>query len=362
MKIKYLWHLLALLLCMCMLCSCFGTGDDSAEEEQMRSTATNFGIGYGYDVLNSPYFESGQVKKRNAILDLEKAKELINKTQQSSSTSGGICEESVENYSKEYEKRLTLDFGVSGEFSVFSKSVGLSFDASGSDFFSEKVSSAEKQVYYTYFDDVSVYYLEMKNYTTDTLQGMLSDFFIKDINRQSTATAGMTDAELAKYLMDTYGTHLITGLQMGGRLEYSYIISTSNSEKHSELKSALKMNFEGGLDKMLKYDVEGSEESALATLLNSEEVRSDFTIRRYGGKSTGLWTYEELQANYNDWANSLNEEKYQNAVGIAPYGMVALWNLIPAGHDGLVEAMRTLYRQNGLDAYNTNLENLRPTV
>ncbi len=341
MKIKHLWRLLALLLCMCILSSCFDGGDGgSSEDAGLINKATNFGIGYGYDVLNSPYFESGQVKKRNSILNLDAARKLIEKTQQSSSTSGSVYGKSVEEYAKNYQKRVGISMDTSADFAVYSVSVGLSFGVSGSGFFEQKVSKNEQQMFYTYFDDINTYYLEMKNYNLDTLRGMLSDFFIKDVNRESSETKDMTDEELAKYLMATYGTHLITGVQMGGRLEFSYVISTSNSEVYEQLQTSLDIKFKGGVGGIFNIGVEGSEEEKVEELLSSENVRSEATIRRFGGMSTGLWTYEELQANYKEWANSLNEDRHQNAVGIAPDGMVALWNLIPAGNDNLVETMR----------------------
>ncbi len=344
--------LLSVILVIPALSSCeFSLSMPSGEVELQYSYAADLGIGYGYDVLNSVYFDSGQVKKRNAVLDPEKAVALVSKTPYSTSRSGGIYSESVADYLRQYEKRLELGVEMSGEFSIFSYSVGMSFDINGSDELKESIKKGGRQVYYTYFDDINCYYLEMKNYDENTLSGMLSDFFLADLEKE-----GMTPEEHAEYLINKYGTHVITGLQMGGRLEYSYIITSESEETHKELKSALNLKFSEGVKGLISSDINSSENARLDTLLSTSGVHSEISIRRLGGMSTGLWSHKELQENYSAWAESLNNSENLNAVGIAPEGMVALWALIPSEHFELIEAMRSLYRTRGLDAYNTTLE------
>ena len=332
------------------------TGKPSANQ------ATNYGIGYGYDVINSPYFYSSQVKK-SSILDLNKAAALIEKTQESSSKSGSIYAESISDYASQYEEKLGLGMKLDADFSAFTQGLGMSFDIDLETFTNTTFKSTEHQIFYTYYDNVNSYYVEMKNYSIDSLRAMLSDQFMAAINRETSETKDLNDQELAAYLFATFGTHLITGVQLGGRIEYSYLINTTSSESASEIKIALQSKFGA------KYSgVEGEFNLDASTVLNEklskEGVEKSITIRRFGGESVGLWTEEQIIANYAEWAKSLNDERYMNAVGIAPQGVVSLWSVIPNDpkYTALVTEMQNFFHLNGLAVYESNIEKYLPVA
>lgn len=328
-----------------------GTGSSGGGEV---SSATDYGIGYGYNIIEDEYFSSSKVSTAS-ILDLNKASGYIRKTQESTSLSRGIYAESITDYAKEYSSKIGANFELSGGFAAFTTSLSLAFDLNQV----EKFSSKEKQVYYTYFDNVGTYYYRMKNYNIDALRGMLSEIFLSDLNRQSTATKNLkSDEALAQYLIDTYGTHLITGVQLGGRIEYSYLISTSNTTTFSSLESMLSAKFSAGISGLVSGSTSASASEKLDECLNESGTSKKITIRSYGGASVGLWNEDTLNQNYTEWAKSLNQEEYMNAVGLAPNGMVALWSLIPDTNEyhSLIVTMEQLFEKKGAAIYNSTIE------
>lgn len=330
------------------------SGSGSAGGSDDISSATDYGIGYGYNIIEDEYFSSSKVSTAS-ILDLNEAANFIRKTQESTSLSKGIYAESIEEYARNYSSKIGANFELSGGFSAFSASLNLAFDTNQISNFSSK----ERQVYYTYFDNVGTYYYRMRNYNIDTLRGMLSDIFLNDLNRRSSATKNLkSDEELAQYLIDTYGTHLITGVQLGGRIEYSYLISTSDISTFNSLESALSAKFSAGVAGIVSGGAGASASELDECLKNHSVTRSAVTIRSYGGASVGMWNEATLNQNYTAWAKSLNREEYMNAVGLAPNGMVALWSLIPdtEQYHSLILTMETLFEKQGLAAYNNTIE------
>lgn len=336
------------------------TTDNGSSNKPSVSQATNYGVGYGYDVINSPYFYSSQVKK-SSILDLSKAANLIEKTQESSSKSGSIYAETISDYAAQYEEKLGLGMKMDADFSAFTNGLGMSFDIDLETFTDTTFKSTEHQIFYTYYDNVNSFYIEMKNYSVDTLRAMLSEQFRAAINRETSETKSLNDQELAAYLFNTFGTHLITGVQLGGRIEYSYLINTTSSENASDIKVALQSKFGAqyaGVNG--EFNLEASTD--LNEKLSRQGVEKSITIRRFGGSSVGLWTEEQIIANYADWAKSLNDERYMNAVGIAPQGAIALWSILPdePKYASLVTEMQNFFHLNGLKVYENNIEKYLP--
>lgn len=337
------------------------TGDNGGDSGLPNGTvATNYGIGYGYDVINSPYFYSSQVKK-SSILDLDKAMALIQKTQESSSKSGSIYSESIADYASQYEEKIGLGMKMGADFSAFTNGLGLNFDISLDTFKDTTFKSTEHQIFYTYFDNINSFYLEMKNYSIDSLRSMLSAQFLAAINRETSETRNLSDRELAAYLMNQFGTHLITGVQLGGRIEYSYLINTTSSQSANDIKIALQSKF-GGNYSVVNGEFNLDASTALNEKLSQQGVEKSITIRRFGGSSVGLWTEEQIMTNYEEWAKSLNDERYMNAVGIAPQGVVALWSILPEDpkYASLVTEMQNFFTLNGLKVYESNIEKYVP--
>lgn len=327
--------------------------DQNPSKPSEISIATDYGIGYGYNVINSPYFESGEVKK-TSILNLSKASEYIRTTNQSNSLSGGIYAESIEDYTNNFSQKLNIGFDISGGWSVFSSSLNISFDINQL----SKFSSSDKQVYYSYFDNINAYYYEMKNYNIDVLRSMLSDLFLAALNRQTSSTRNLSDEALAYYLIDNFGTHLITGIQMGGRIEYSYLLNTSDMDVYNNLEWALNTKFSAGVTGIVSGSVTDNVQGKVEETLHSSNVRSTTTIRTFGGAHYGLWNEEQLKENYGKWVESLNDDSNLNAVGIAPDGMVALWSLLPEEeqYKNIALEMEAIFERTGLAAYNGNIE------
>ena len=332
---------------------------DDTPTQITPDNSTTYGIGYGYDITCSPYFDSEQIKK-TSILDLKKIDPYLDKTQSTGSDSGGIYAESISEYSQKFTDFIKVKTDISGNWQAFSAGFSMQFEQD----FVSSISTNQTQIFYTYYDNIKSSYMELKNYDIDTLRGMLSDLFVKAINRETSETQGLNDEQLAEYILNKFGSHLIVGVQLGGKIEYSYIIKSHNTEANSKIRAALDAQFNAGVSGLLSASESISGEGSLEQILKSNNIEKSIRITRSGGKSTGLWNEEELKKNYSEWAESLNDEKYTNAVGLTTDGLVAIWELIPSNNDyeGLKNALKNIFEENGEKNYNELIKKYAPTI
>lgn len=248
-----------------------------------------------------------------------------------------------------------------GGWKSFTAGLESSFNLNSIDKSSEDV----KRIYYSYFDNHSIHSYAIKNYgSIDTLRSMLSENFVAAINRNITETRDKSDKELAEYLIQTYGTHLITGIILGGRIEYSQVFNTTNRELYEKIQRVEKEKASMGLKGIFSENLSTETSATLEEIRKDSSTITQTVVYTLGGMSVGLWTEEKLNENYNDWAKSLNEEENLNAIGVTENGMIALWSLIPdePKYQGLRKEMESLYESTGKSVYDGVIEKYSATL
>ncbi len=212
---------------------------------------------------------------------------------------------------KEYEDKVSQTLKIGGE--------GWGFKGSLSDSFTDDAISTEENSFYT-----SRYSKEMKSYkilsnaTTDKLVSCLNSTFKNDIS------SGKYTAE---QIVDMYGTHVIAGFSMGGRLEFCIsAMNETNLDEHT-----FKMMADLGY-KNTVGEISGSDEFEKYKKFKTES--KNFTEKFYcrGGKSSEIkfeGDESAKKASYNEWDASLDDENNQVLVEFAKdRGLIPLYEFI----------------------------------
>ena len=155
-------------------------------------------LGYGYNIITSPYLDSDHVKMQYPIIDRDKI--------QSSSL---VLDRKLYTNSKSYKATSMSEFAQSygGSFKIYGN-YGKVF--SGGLALEYQAAQEEKEFYYFYKGvyNVRTFTLRMLE-TEESIMEMLSSQFANDLNSSMHPDT----------LFQRYGTHLILGATMGGRME-----------------------------------------------------------------------------------------------------------------------------------------------
>jgi hypothetical protein len=239
------------------------------------------GPGYGYDLANSQYFTSAEIK-HSAILDIDQllADQMIRTTALSDIQERIDVGTSIE----EYTKSISTSVGVGGSYGLFRSSVDTSFNVSST------VSSSKAFL----TDKAEIrkrHYWIQDGAKPDTLAAYLTDAFKKDVNDPSVAPAT---------LFDEYGTHLPFDLGYGGRLNMNYLHENSSQESSSSLEVKASAGF--GV-------ISGSTDDTKAQQAKQLEENSSIVITSTGGYgvSVNVTSIEAAEASYGPWEGTIDD-------------------------------------------------------
>lgn len=285
-------------------------------------------FGYGFDVTGGKELDKQSLKKAAPILDTSN-KELLNHV-------------FVSNYNKSYSKNFVTDSAVSMSKLVYSDlGIGLDLKIGGSLFnidgefdtsVKEQITSAKQERYEYYYNQI-----EKKSVVLQLSLNQIKDYLSYQFTRDILA---VTDAEDANALFDKYGTHLITGYILGGRLEITNYRITSDASKDWSSVNSLKATVGAtvatvnGGGTVNFAEQHGSNETSSTT-------QSSYQAYILGGTSVGalsiddLFTYNESltgtgKYEYARWIDAVNEGTSLDIVGIDDdAGSIPLWDLLP---------------------------------
>lgn len=200
--------------------------DDNSDEDTGKEK--NRAVGYGYDVFDK-YARNASIKGR--ILDFSVTRRMANEE----GYDDGILEFPLEeaNYEERTGSSLTeisnsfkVTTGLTANVMCFSSELELNYTT-------EKLTNE-----YSEFGSWTTYYCKKKNmlnrtfWDKTTLRECLTD--------RAKATIDGTDGTSLKYLVDTYGTHLILSAYQGGRYTYSMTLDRSKVNTSTSIGGILK--------------------------------------------------------------------------------------------------------------------------
>jgi len=277
------WRSVKLFLMVLLIAVFAGGCKKSPTEPDPDPITTEKGVenlGCGYDVFEK-YADVTIVKAR--LLDLNKLAEanlIEKKTIEKSvfTTSSGTTV-------SEYATSLQVQAELTGSYMYFSGAVRASFSQnrySQQEYSYATVHSIIQKLSFRIPIDVSV--SEIKNYLTETASSKLNDVSV------SPAT-----------LFQTYGTHCMVGIIVGGRLDYNISAKSSDVTGGKSVGAYANYGFKSKFSSA-SISTETISESQWGTFSNSKEER----LETYGGLSE----YGQNIINdgdYNNWIQSIND-------------------------------------------------------
>lgn len=262
-------------------------------------------LGYGYDVTGQ-YFHPKSVRARVINIDdlIENEVNRFQRIEEASSDTKIVAAENA----NEYCMKLTAKLDASLEKSVFSGSLSAKFN------YDNKCSS--KYTFGSFFLIMRKANVSLTVDSTDLQRYLLPDTFLRDIKSKS-----------CQNIIRLYGTHVITNMTLGGRLEVLCRSIIDDSNKSMSIEAGVKAS----VKKILKVEADTTySESAL--LKNSELTVSIETVGGDPGKSIiSSFDYSpslDLKSNFSAWQNSLSE-KNMTLIDMESGSLIPLYELIP---------------------------------
>lgn len=269
------------------------TSNKAALENKLRSSSRL--IGCGYDVTEE-YMQSTSARAK--ILDYKKLKveNKILKRNQPSTVVKVIVGENAEDYCQNLSSELKL--GASK--AAFSGAI------------SAKFKGGENHSYkYSYGSLFQIINMEKKyiSISKSELKNFVSEDFLNYVKNSS-----------ADDIIAQYGTHIITDVILGGRLEITYRSIIQSQNKSSDME--FKLN--ASVKKM--FSAEGS--TSISGERSKKNEESSLYIQTIGGDPCKGITVTaatdeglSLKSNFDDWKNSLSDANidliYMDNVGIS---------------------------------------------
>nr|WP_314496632.1 MAC/perforin domain-containing protein [uncultured Chryseobacterium sp.] len=259
-------------------------------------------LGSGYNVTKSFAVESSA---GNQVVDVYQLTNAI-ETQQTST------QEYKENYGEnayEYSKSVTTKLDLGGTFSLFKQSITASFNGS----LTQTNKFDGKYIYGSYH-----LLIKQKRYKftipATELKNYLKPQFVQDVQTFT-----------PQQIVETYGTHVLTDIYTGGKLDVMFRSETSNENRTNASQVGVKV----AVGNIFNINVNNNSD----TSSSSKNFNRTLYYKSYGGDATQqlLGTLSLDQSNPTvsiaNWQNSCTP---QNSVfvDIAEHGVVKLYDLV----------------------------------
>jgi len=238
-------------------------------------------LGRGYDVFSN-YADPIEVKAK--VLDFEAMNDdgLIEQIQLEKSEFQTIEGESV----SDYMSKLSVNAGVSGSYAGFSGSVEVNFDESHYTHSEYSFATVETLIEkYSARITLGTSTATLKNYLTDDASAAIND---PDVDPEE--------------VFISFGTHILRGIIIGGRLDYN----VSANMSLVQTSQSIGVFAEAGYERAFSVDV--SSETVSASEMSSFNSVRKKSLKVYGGSSEyGQYIISEDGAGYAPWIESIKD-------------------------------------------------------
>jgi len=264
-------------------------------------------LGYGYDVTKR-YCHPEGICFGGDIIDIQKLKEtepsrykFVTIGTQSADLKR-IYGVNVDNY----YSQLSGEFKIAGGYKAFAGAISSKFDHTN------KCSS--EYSFGSVFSIIRKAYVFLKA-DIDTLQKYLHKDFLTDVKNSS-----------CEYLIDNYGTHLMTHITLGGRLEVLCRSIIEGKDKADIIEAGVKASY----GKFVDASASGSYDEKLAKKNQKLQVNIE-TVGGEPSKSISkTFDFNTTNSNidFESWSSSINASN-MTLVEIDPNSLVSIVDLIP---------------------------------
>ena len=254
-------------------------------------------LGRGYDVFDL-YADPAAIKAKVLDYGALHAAGLVEEFKLEKATYTTISGKTHQEYSQNISKKVSLE----GDYQFFSSSFSASF--------SESYYSSSEYEFATVQARVNKTGVAIDGrQDAEKLSDYLTQEFKQDLNNKDYPVT-----ELFK----KYGTHVMTGVILGARLDYNYSANTSNASSSASIAAAARASYAGtfSVDSSFEYSKDSSSSQGYTNV--------DYTTGVVGGASELAYAIH-LEGKYEQWMNSVAA----NAVlcDFYPDGLMPIWKL-----------------------------------
>ena len=325
-----------------------------AEDEVIAMAIEDDYLGYGFNALTGDVTNPESGIKSNQIIDLSsfEIREINEATQDSGYLSGNTLSELAQNYS------FAFSIGQDAKVPVYGLSVGMEkkFNISASASRTDIVS----ELWEVYYSRIKTKNLSVKNWdSAEYLKSFLAENFKKRITEiEEMVAAGEDATEKIDKLFNDYGTHVVMSYYIGGTMEFTNHVYSTESKAEDDLKAMSSLGSSLLGTQEITVGAEFSFDAAAKISWSETKSNEDRRIRAYGGIYSGTSTITETA--YSDWLTSLQNGNtriidfdYSNFPGV--------WELANDEASAVIKARYEAMSKNNIIGYlyetaNENIE------
>ena len=223
------------------------------------SKGINF-LGRGYNVLGNFASPDTKTSLKLPVLDVEK---MLKYRQVDEITSFNMVDffNNISRSAYEYCNKTTTHVGVSGGYMGFSASVDTNFGSETKTQSSKYLSTISYWIRLHEYQLVSPLSFDWAAYVYPTV--------LKELNDSSVGAAE---------ILDTYGSHILTSVRIGGRMDYNVSVDSQYNESFSSFEISVKGSFNAGF---AKFGMDIGHDSS--TFSSTFAEKTERTVKCYGG-------------------------------------------------------------------------------
>lgn len=205
------------------------------------------------------------------------------------------------------------------------------------------------------FYDYTRYEMALPSYSdfANTYQSHYSTAFLN--NLASLKNSGTKEAY--DNFFDTFGTHVVADVLVGGKLRMNYIVVSNSLIFNEETKTKINSAIKSAVNNLGK--VNGSTRLTFGTsssnIISSCTYSTDIEVK--GGNLTYANSLEgEDGTNYTNWITSIDDS---NAVtiGYGDNGLIPIWDILPTSYSSIKTTMKNYFNTY----YNENMNSVKST-
>ena len=295
---------------------------------------------YGYNMCGSGYFNSGDISPSAYIINMNKIADdgLIYSMDKSDTVSSLYMGETI----KEYQKDVATQIGASYSYGLFFSSVSADFSISTE----SSTKNTSKHVYIK--NQVKIQkerqFINTSALSVDDLKQYVNPTFLEALNKDLSDKSETEVQDYYEKLFETYGTHAMIDIVLGGRMDLNYIYNNSTSKTLETIRSEVNATYS-----TLRSSVTGSVSAAISAKTSTFISNTSFNGRRIGGSVEGdMTTFEEAKDSYEEWAESIQNKETLELVDIVDNcstSLIPVWDLANADKKEAIAKAFDLYLQ-----------------
>lgn len=260
-------------------------------------------LGYGYDVTGL-YFTSASAKSK--IIDIVALRKDYEERVDIGAVPSNYARMTSGTTAQDYTRNVTSKVKLGGALSLFSGSLSSSF--SSTQHYTSKYSIAD----YTSFIRRRRLFLTA---STELLSKYLTKMFVDDLSKQSPS-----------FIIQHYGTHVLTDITLGGRITVLYRSSINTSKKTATVEAGCA----SGIKNMFNLSVDGHYDQTLVKDNSEQEI----VYRTEGGDPSraliGQLNYDSKNSSVIDissWQQSCDDNN-MTLVDAEPGSLIPIYDLV----------------------------------